>query len=288
MSYNIASLKKTISIIIPVYNEVEQLGACLQAIAAQTILPDEVIVVDNNSTDGSERLAASYPFVKLLHEPRQGVVYARTRGFNAARGDIIGRIDADTMLPPDWIENVLSIFEDSTISAVSGAAHYYDFALAGVADAIDAHLRYRLSAKLKDSNFLWAANMAMRRDDWLAVRGRLCLRGHMHEDFDLAIHLQELGLKVIYDEGLLAGVSSRRIDSGFAAYVRYTLKSPKTYALHGLRSRRHMYPVLMVCWLAYLPGRLIFRGYDTEQQAFSWYRLLAGSQARVDPTTHVA
>ena len=279
---------KTISIVIPVYNEAERLSACLDAIALLRPRPLEVIVVDNNSDDESYEIASRYSFVTVLRETRQGVVYARNRGFNAAHGSIIGRIDADTLLPVDWIKRVFGIFEDPTISAVSGAAHYYDFALSQLADGLDGYFRYHLAAQLKDTNFLWGANMAVRRSAWRSVRGSLCNQGMMHEDFDLAIHLQALGHCVVYDETLLAGVSSRRIDSGFLAYARYTLKSPQTYARHGLRSRRHMYPVVAVCWLAYLPGRLIYRGYDPARETFSWSKLLASTTARVDPTTHVA
>jgi len=277
-----------ISIVIPVYNEAPQLEACLLAIAAQTAVPYEVIVVDNNSSDGSAAVASSFGFVKLLCEPKQGVVHARNRGFDAARGAIIGRIDADTLLPADWTERVAAIFEDESISAVSGAPHYYDFALSGLADSADFYIRARLARKLGDNNFLWGANMAVRRSAWQAVRSLLCDQGQMHEDFDLAIHLQATGLKVAYDESLLAGVSSRRLDTGFISYVRYTLASPRTYARHGLRSRRHMYPVLMVCWLIYVPGRLIYRGYNHETGTFSWGQLLAAGASRPDPTVNVA
>lgn len=277
-----------ISIVIPVYNEAASLGACLEAIAAQAETPYEVIVVDNNSTDGTAAIAAGYSFVTLLSEERQGVAHARNRGFDAASGDIIGRIDADTLLPPSWVGQVRAIFQDSPASAVSGAPHYYDFALAGVADAIDLYLRVRLARRLKDTNFLWGANMAVRRSAWQQARPLLCGQRSLHEDFDLAIHLQELGHQVVYDEGLVAGVSSRRIDTSFRAYLRYTLASPRTYAAHHLASRRHMYPVLLVCWLGYLPGRLIYRGCDPTTGAFSLSQLLLADAARVDPTINVA
>jgi len=277
-----------ISIVIPVYNEAAHLGACLSAIAAQTAAPYEVIVVDNNSTDGTAAIAAAFGFVKLLREPKQGVVHARNRGFDAARGKIIGRIDADTLLPAGWTAQVQAIFDDEAVSAVSGAPHYYDFALASVADAADFYIRARLARKLGDTNFLWGANMAVRRSAWQKVRSLLCDQGQMHEDFDLGIHLQAFGLRVAYDETLLAGVSSRRLDTSFADYVRYTLASPRTYAMHGLRSRRHMYPVLVLCWLIYVPGRLIYRGYDPATGAFSWNQLLAANSSRVDPTINVA
>ena len=276
-----------LSIVIPVYNEAEHLGACLEAIARQSIVPDEVIVVDNNSTDTTSMIAKSYPFVTLMNEPRQGVVHARSSGFDAARGAIIGRIDADTVLPPSWVSQVRAIFENQSISAVSGSPHYYDFALDGVADAIDLRLRARLANQLGGDNFLWGANMALRRSAWWQVRSQLCNRGEMHEDFDLAIHLQANGHKVAYDEQLVAGVSSRRIDSGFLSYLRYTLVSPRTYAAHQLSSRRHMYPVLFVCWACYLPARLIYRSYNAETDSFSLGQLRNTSAPRVDPTANV-
>src|SRR4051812_24373156 len=107
------------SIVIPVYNEAERLAACLRSIANQAVTPDEVIVVNNNSNDGTAAIARSFDFVRLLSEPRQGVVHARNRGFNAAHGDIIGRIDADTLLPRNWVSQVQSIFNDPTVDAVS-------------------------------------------------------------------------------------------------------------------------------------------------------------------------
>lgn len=247
-----------------------------------------MIVVDNNSTDETAAVAARFGFVTLLEERRQGVLHARNRGFDAARGDIIARIDADTMLPRAWVSQVRGIFRGSGISAVSGAPHYYDFPLANLADAIDRRLRARLARKLRDSNFLWGANMAVRRGDWLRVRGRLCDSNNMHEDFDMGIHLQEMGLKVAYDERLTAGVSSRRIDSRFLPFVRYTLVSPRTYAMHGLASRRHMYPTLFVCWACYLPGRLIYRAHDPDTGAYSFNRLMSVAESRVDPSTNIA
>ncbi len=277
-----------ISIVIPVYNEAEQLGACLEAIAQQTVKPLEVIVVDNNSTDGTTAIAESYDFVTLLHEPKQGVVHARTHGFDAARGDIIARIDADTLLPRSWIGQVQRIFEDKTVDAVSGAPHYHDFPLATLADRIDLPLRARLARKLGNSNFLWGANMAVRRAAWQHTRNSLCADNGLHEDFDLGLHLQELGYRVTYEPTLVANVSSRRIDTNFRDYIRYTLVSPGTYAKHGVRGRRHMYPVLLVCWVCHLPGRLIYKAYDQNTRTYSFNHLLTPKEPRVDPTANVA
>lgn len=280
-----------ISIVIPVYNEALALGSCLAAIARQTQAPYEVIVVDNNSTDGTAAVAASYDFVRVIHEPRQGVVYARTTGFEAAGGEIIARIDADTMVPENWLEQIAHVFAEPTTDAISGVALYYNVAAASLFNAIDLFFRRRLSWQMADRLYLWGANMAMRSKAWHKVKPALCHKGGIHEDYDIAIHLQELGGSVKFDERLRAQVSSRRIDVGYWDFVRYVWVSPRTYAEHNIRSRWHMYPIVIVCAIGYLPARILHRGYNPETSRFSWLQLLTAKPLvapRVDPTAHVA
>jgi glycosyltransferase involved in cell wall biosynthesis len=280
-----------ISIVIPVYNEADGLIACLEAIANQTIKPYEVIVVDNNSSDGTCQVARKFDFVKLAYEPKQGVVHARTKGFDMAKGDIIARIDGDSILPSEWLESVEEVFSDSSIDASSGIAQYYAVAGNRVIDASDLYFRMRLSEQLKQVNqvYLWGANMAMRSSAWKKVRPHLCQKGNQHEDFDIAIHLQELGMKVTFDERLIANVSSRRIDTDFLSFMRYVMVSPKTYAQHGIKVKRYMYPIVAVCAIGYFPGYLLHKGYNPNLDKFSINRLLFNSTsvARVDPTTNV-
>lgn len=277
-----------ISIVIPVYNEAELLGACLEAIAAQTVKPYEVIVVDNNSTDETVAIARQFDFTTVIHEPRQGVVYARTRGFNAARGDIIARIDGDSIVPKSWIATIQTIFADSSIDAVSGKANYYHAAATGLVDAIDLFFRRRLQRQLGNRVYLWGANMAMRRSAWRHVRVGLCQDMGLHEDYDIAIHLQEASMRVVFDERLTTGVSARRIDASYRDFMHYVLRSPQTYAHHDIRQRWHMYELVVVCALGYVPARLLRRSYDIERNGFSIARLLVPEArlARPDPTSH--
>ena len=82
-----------VTIVIPVHNEADMIGPCLDAVLGQRVAADEVIVVDNNSTDATaERLSAYEGRIRVVHEARQGVQFARTAGFDAASGDVIGRI----------------------------------------------------------------------------------------------------------------------------------------------------------------------------------------------------
>lgn len=281
-----------ISIVVPVYNEADSLRACLNAIDTQTIKPYEVIVVDNNSTDSSVSIAEDFDFVRVVNEKRQGVVHARTRGFNEANGDIIARIDADSIIPADWLACVEAIFLDEQVDAVSGLALYYGVAAANLIDGIDLFFRRKLSANLKARNlmYLWGANMAVRRSAWNDVKSRLCSKSHQHEDFDLGIHLQEQGHKVVFDERLKASVSSRRIDMNFIDFMHYVMMSPGTYAQHNLKVKRAMYPIVAVCAIGYIPGFVLYKGYDPVTDKFSVGRLFVSTKtlARVDPTTFVA
>ena len=279
-----------VSVVIPVYNEEEAIAACLDALAAQSVKPYEVIVVDNNSSDNTVAIASRYPFVRVLHEPKQGVVHARTTGFNAVRGDIIARIDGDSLVPQDWVANMQQVFEDTSVDAVSGLALYYNVALAPVFNAIDLFFRRRLAWQLKDRVYLYGANMAMRKAAWQRVRAHLCQRGGMHEDYDIAIHLQEIGGKVTFDEALRARVSSRRIDVSYLSFLRYVWIAPNTYAQHRVRTRWHMYPLVALCALCYMPARVLHRGYDAESDSFSFAKVFEPSRLamRPDPTANVA
>lgn len=279
-----------VSIVIPVYNEALELDACLQAIARQTVQPLEVIVVDNNSTDTSREVAQKYDFVTLFSESKQGVVHARTTGFNAARGEIIGRIDADTILSDGWVAQVQNIFMDQDLDAMSGAATYYNMSAAKLFNAGDLRLRRYLARKLEGSLYLWGANMAVRRSAWMHIRNELCSLNGMHEDYDIGLHLQQRGYTVGFCEDLTVGVSSRRIDVSYIEFMRYTLASPRTYAAHQAGHQLTWYLATAMAALTYLPAHVLHRGYDTRQRRFTLKRLLSERtrQQRVNPTANVS
>ncbi len=280
-----------ISIVIPVYNEGDSLAACLNAIEKLNTLPDEIIVVDNNSTDHSQIVARSHDGVTLISEKKQGVVHARTRGFNVAKGDIIARIDADTVLPPDWIDKIYDIFaRDKSTVAVSGRADYYDFILKDIANEIDRWSRNYLASRFDNRIFLHGANMAIRKSAWNKVRKTLCPCDGLHEDLDLAIHLQEQGLKVIYDENLIAGNSPRRIANGLRQFADYCLASPRTYKAHSISSRRYMYVIIFVVMLLYPIGHLAYASFDPKLGNFSLRYLFRSKlkRSRTSPTINVA
>lgn len=277
-----------VSIVIPVYNEGEHLAACLRAIAAQTLTPAEVIVVDNNSTDNSVRIAQEFPFVTVLREKRQGVVHTRGKGFDAARGEIIGRIDADTLISPDWVAMVTELFSTEPIDAVSGSVTYYDLPWRKALGRLDLGFRQWIADGMGREVFLYGSNMALRRSAWRKVRSSVCQHGGLHEDFDLAIHLAKNGAYVAFRPQLRAAVSLRRFNIKFSDYWDYVWLSPHTYKRHGLRSQKRMYPVVALVASGYFMIRLLYRSYDQNTDKISLVNVFSENrQLRVNPATYV-
>jgi glycosyltransferase involved in cell wall biosynthesis len=277
-----------VSIVIPAFNESEYLYECLKAIAKQTIRPFEVIVVDNNSTDDTVAVAKRFHFVRVITERRQGVLYARTAGFHAVRGDIIGRIDCDTTITPNWVETVIEIFSNEKIAAVSGVMEYDDMALRHLINRADLFFRRWLAASLVCTNtqFLQGASMAIRRDAWNTVSSSLCKRSDIHEDYDLALHLQQRGFFVVFDERLRARLSMRRIDASLLNIIRYSNVSPYSYRVHKAAGWMRMYIIIAVVIVAYAPARVLYRGYDSGTGKFRLSKVFSTTIARISPVTY--
>ncbi len=94
-----------ISIVIVNWNGAHLLPPCLDALRVQTRRPDEIIVVDNGSTDGSrELLATGYPEARLLPLPRNvGFAAGNNRGIAASRGALVVTLNNDTIPAPTWL-----------------------------------------------------------------------------------------------------------------------------------------------------------------------------------------
>ena len=218
----------TLSIVIPAYNEERYIGACLDSIAAQSVMPLEVIVVDNNSTDKTVQVARKYPFVKILHEKRQHQVFAQATGFNAAKADILGRIDADSILPPDWTKKVIKALEtDPKLVAVTGGANPYDVPFKWLGSAIF-HGYIYVAGSIGGQRMLWGSNCAIRASGWNKIKNKVMMRPDIWEDYDMAFCLKRFG-KIGYIPNNLVGVSFRAMHTSFSHHVSYQFRSVRTF-----------------------------------------------------------
>jgi len=97
--------QEDLSVIIPTHNRAGLLPRALTSVQAQTRTPDEVIVVDDGSTDGTERLVQrEFPGVKYLRQENQGVAAARNHGIREARGEWLAFLDSDD----EWLPQKLT------------------------------------------------------------------------------------------------------------------------------------------------------------------------------------
>jgi glycosyltransferase involved in cell wall biosynthesis len=90
-----------VSAIIPLYNGARHIRTAIDSVLAQDQPPDEVIVVNDGSTDDSPSIVGSYDKVTLLQQPKAGPAGARNAGILAASGDLIAFLDQDDLWTPD-------------------------------------------------------------------------------------------------------------------------------------------------------------------------------------------
>jgi len=233
----------TVSIVIPAFNEERRIRACVVAAIEQTEPADEILVVDNRSTDATLAILASlqreYPEAPLRvfrQDEEQGLVPTRNFGLDNAIGEVVGRIDADTVLEPGWVEEVRRLFRDGAVDAATGPMIYYDMPLRRFGAQADDRLRRAILKLARDYHFVFGSNMAIRASAWRDIRPVVCrdLADEMHEDIDLSIHLQRRDHHVVYSSAMIAGMSARRIDDNPRDYTNYVMRWDRTYDAHGI------------------------------------------------------
>ncbi|MFD1506040.1 glycosyltransferase family 2 protein [Georgenia yuyongxinii] len=204
----------SVSVVIPARDDAAMLDRCLRALARQTLAPAEVIVVDNASTDATAAVARTYG-ARVVHEPRVGIPAAAATGYDHARAEIIARLDADSVPPPDWVARVTAALSDHRVDAVTGVGRFYEHGRGGRLTAA-AYLGayYVLCHAALGHHALWGSGMAVRRTAWLRVRARVHRDdAELHDDLDLAFALGPVAT-IRLDRRLVVGVSARSLRGG--------------------------------------------------------------------------
>ncbi|CAN5440886.1 glycosyltransferase family A protein [soil metagenome] len=208
-----------VSVVIPARNDAPMLATCLDALARQTGLPDsvdvEIVVVDNGSSDDTAALAAASG-ARVLSEPTPGIPRAASAGYDAARGELIARIDADSVCPPGWLTHAVAVFDaDDELSVLTGTGEFY-----GASELVHRLGRawYLGGMYWSMNNYLghpmvFGSNFVMRRGVWAELRDEVH-RGQreIHDDLDLSLHIKPW-MTVRYDEDFVVQISARPFES---------------------------------------------------------------------------
>jgi glycosyltransferase involved in cell wall biosynthesis len=225
-----------VSVVIPVRDDAEHLRRCLVALAAQSVPADEVLVVDNGSRDDSAAVAAAAGAVVLTERVR-GIARASSLGYDRASGDVIVRLDADSVPPPGWIADALRLLEAPDVVAVTGPGRPRAGGplLRWVWDVVYMRPYFSLMWAALGRPPLFGSAAAMRRSTWTAVRDRVHRTDpEVHDDVDLSMQLDP-AWRVVADRSLTVQVSARPL-SGLASVALRTRRAFHTFRVNGRRA----------------------------------------------------
>ncbi|NYE19405.1 glycosyltransferase family A protein [Microbacterium immunditiarum] len=228
--------RPTVSVVIPVKDDDRELGRCLAALAVQTRRPDEVLVVDNGSSDASAQVARAAGATVIRCEHR-GIPAASAAGYDAAKGQIILRLDADCVPASTWVRTMTDAFtRHPGVVAFTGGARFLDG---------PRRLRTPLAALYLGAYALvltptlghvplFGSNLAFRASTWRGIRSRVHRADpELHDDIDLSFHLGETGA-VRYLRGATMGISMRPFgDAG--GFVRRIVRGFRSVLVHWPR-----------------------------------------------------
>lgn len=236
----------TLSVVVPMYNEKDLIRNCIDALERLSHNIEEVIIVNNASTDGCDEIVKNeYPNVTLLHEPKQGIVYARNTGFNHANSDIIAKIDADTVVNDGWAQGIIHDFMQYNCDGWSGTVGSYEInpIMAPITEFFFDTYVFTLNRIVSGSPMLLGCNMALSKTCWKAIKSGLHMRNDIWEDLDMASEAAVKELKVHTNYSRLACISLR---SANTSIVRMTKRSYGMSRVYWIRKKYVSYTVSLL------------------------------------------
>ncbi len=226
----------TVSVVIPVKDDGRELARCLRALAQQSRPADEIIVVDNGSSDASA-LVARRAGASVIRCEERGIPAASALGYDSASGEIILRLDADCVPGDDWVKAMVGAFaRRPEVAAFTGGAHFIDGPRWLRAPLIWLYLgAYAVVGSASLGHLpLFGSNLALRGDAWRSIRSDVHRHDpDVHDDFDLAFHLGEnFAIGFVPDASM--GVSMRPL-AGLRGFARRTRWGMRTVLMHWPR-----------------------------------------------------
>ncbi len=226
----------TVSVVVPAYNEQELIAKCIGTLLKELSDKDELIIVNNNSTDGTVRIVESYcnkdSRVKLVHEKNQGTMFARKTGFDMSKGELLSTVDADTQVLEGWRQNMVTALADDDVDAVSSYGHLATNHLEKFNSALANIILFRiLPLLLGVPGFLFGSSMMIKRDVWEVIGKEVRLNKYIWDDYEITLLVNKHGKKIKTIKQRLFRFSTRR-----------SLDSPKQlfdYAKNGRQTLRH-------------------------------------------------
>lgn len=184
----------SVSVVIPTFNRAEYLNQALLSALSQVPEPSEVIVADHGSTDGTEALLESFPFVRHLRVPRNewsGPAQTRNAGLKESTSDLVAFLDDDDVWLPDKLAKQMHVFrEHPTVTLCCSDAKVVDQSGKEVRPRyLPPALAKKGFASLAKANWVVSSSAVARRDSLIEIGG-------FNEDPRLRAEDYELWLRI--------------------------------------------------------------------------------------------
>lgn len=213
-----------VSILIPARNEEKNIGDTIKSVLSMEYPKNklEVIAIDNNSTDRTADMIRKFKRVKLLSEKKLGKANALNRGLSIATGEIIGTLDADTLVDKNCLKKSVGYFEDSRVGAVTnfvkveddrgilGKFQTIEYAFSGITKKLISFL---------NSMYITPGTLSLLRKD--VIQDIKFSDDTLAEDMDMALSITKKGYRIVNS---LDAISYTRIPIGFRNLVKQRVR----------------------------------------------------------------
>lgn len=196
------------SLAITVLNEEKTIESLLSSILTQSVLPDEIVIVDGGSADRTVKMIkqfqSDFPYLqkalRLLVKPGVNRPKGRNISLETASNEIIAITDAGCELHKDWFKNIIKLFKDPFVEVVSG---FYSYKSTSIFDKCLVPYVLVMPDRVNTSEFLAATrSMAIRKTLWRKAGG-FPEQFPRNEDYVFAIRLKKMGKKFHFVRGAI-------------------------------------------------------------------------------------
>jgi glycosyltransferase involved in cell wall biosynthesis len=192
-----------VAVVVTTYNHASFLEAALRSALAQSVPPDEVIVVDDGSTDHPERVTARFAAVRCIRQPNAGLSAARNTGWRAATSEFVVFLDADDRLLPDALATNLRRLGAEPEAAFSYGGYVDVDAVSGRRDVAEFLPATEGYPSLLRRNLIGMHAAVMYRRSRLAEIGGFSEELSACEDYDVYLRMS-LRFPIVWGPGPLA------------------------------------------------------------------------------------
>lgn len=195
-----------VSVLVCTYNRADYLNVCLLSLHRQSYPNYEIIVVNGPSTDGTGKVLAKYPGIRvILQKELNGLSFARNLGIRMAKGDIVAFIDDDAVADARWLEELVAGYRDPDVGGVGGLVygpgrtHYhFDNGIIGKCGIPDPIRDPAMKAGKGQFTILMGTNCSFLRSALMKVGGFDPYFRYYHDESELCVRITKAGYRIVY------------------------------------------------------------------------------------------